>query len=200
MPATTLDFMLFDIDLVDCFVAGAATCLGTLIGCAIIDHFQEKEKKDPAPIDTVADVAFTLSSIIATTTGVALAQKQMRWPAVNDNPRRLGGLFIAISVGTVSAPNCVRLMMKLFGIDYGKEFSIRHCTISAMTAAAAITRICGAPASAVFAATFSPLFAFHLAESLFVVGVFSFFSYKVMTDPKNWQTENVRLTRKRDPQ
>lgn len=171
--------MLFDIDLVDCFVAGAATCLGTVIGYAIICHFEEKEEKDPAPIDTVSDVAFSLSSIIATTTGVALAQKQMRWPAVNDNPR-LGGLFIAIGVGTVCAPNYVRLMMKLFGIDYGKDFSFRHSAISAMTAAAAITRICGAPASVVFAATFSPLFAFPFA----VVGGFSFISYKVMTDPK----------------
>ncbi len=71
-------------------------------------------------------------------------------------------------------------MMKLIKFDYGKDFSFRHSAISAMTAAAAITRICGAPASVVFAATFSPLFAFPFA----VVGGFSFISYKVMTDPK----------------
>jgi hypothetical protein len=225
MPATTLDFMRFDVELADCFVAAAAAGLGTVIGYAINKLFEEKEKKDSAPIDTVANVAFCLSSIFATTTGVALAhscrtstfwypgsillsdnmrgspvpavaacclaafalntvgalpcsfiaplasftacaasfmQKQMRWPAVHDNPRH-SGLFIAISMGTVCAPNYVRLMMKLFEIDYGKYFSLSLSTISAMTAAAAITRICGAPASVVFAATFSPLFAFPLA-------------------------------------
>ena len=84
MPATTLDFMPGEIDLVDCFVAGAATCLGTAIGLAINDLrlFEEKEKKDsaPGPMDTakakamrIADVAFNLSSIIATTAGAALA-------------------------------------------------------------------------------------------------------------------------------
>jgi hypothetical protein len=39
MPATTLDFMPGEIDLVDCFVAGAATCLGTVIGLAINSLF-----------------------------------------------------------------------------------------------------------------------------------------------------------------
>ena len=81
-------------------------------------------------------------------------------PAVNENPR-LDGLFIAISMGTACAPSYVRLMMKLIGIDYGKDYSFitssaraDAAVISAMTAAAAITRICGAPASVVFAATF----------------------------------------------
>ncbi len=84
------------------------------------------------------------------------------WPAVNDNPH-LDGLFIAISMGTACAPSYVRLMMKLIGIDYGKDDSFSSsadgarteaAVISAMTAAAAITRICGAPASVVVAATF----------------------------------------------
>ncbi len=81
MPATTLDFMPGEIDLVDCFVAGAATCLGTAIGFTIKE--EEENLKDSAPgtignvkakAMRIADVAFNLSSIIATTAGAALAQ------------------------------------------------------------------------------------------------------------------------------
>ena len=73
------------VDRVDCFVAAAAASLGTVIGYAITRIFEakyafeeaNKEALAPAAVIssvTVADVAFNLSSIIATTAGVALAR------------------------------------------------------------------------------------------------------------------------------
>ena len=71
------------VDRVDCFVAAAAASLGTVIGSLLsVSALPTEEKKKPeapaavpaASSVTVADVAFNLSSIIATTAGVALAR------------------------------------------------------------------------------------------------------------------------------
>ena len=103
-----------------------------------------------------------------TACAASFMQKQMKWPAVNDNPR-LGGLFIAISVGTACAPSYVRLMSngiwpkrRRYENEKGLGAISPTSAISCITAAAAIARICGAPVSVVFAAAASSFFIFPL--------------------------------------
>jgi hypothetical protein len=120
-----------------------------------------------------------------TACAASFIQKQMKWPAVNDNPR-LGGLFIAISVGTACAPSYVRLMTngiwpkrRRYENEQDHSLSASHpiSAISCITAAAAIARICGASASVVFAAAASSFFTFPLLATLLFIGVVSYLCF-----------------------
>ncbi len=130
-----------------------------------------------------------------TARGASFMQKQIRCPAVNDNPR-LGGLFIAISMGAACAPSYVRnahlIWNKIWKRRGHKEnalnmnvFSFDLSVISSITAAAVITRICGAPASVVAAAAASICFTVPLV-GVVVSGFFVFFGYSSLRSLPNF--------------